>query len=156
MKIKIIALGKRNDPFLKEEVQMYLDRLQHYIPTELVVLEPKVNQHLSIAQIKLEETKYFLQNLPDQPHQLLLLDERGKGKSSIEFANFIESLQQTSVKQLIIGIGGSYGWNFDAFQQKPNLFKISDFVLPHQLVRLILVEQLYRVGTILKNENYHH
>lgn len=156
MKIKIIALGKRNDSFLKEEVQMYLDRLQHYIPTELVVLEPKVNPQLSIAQIKLEETKFFLQNIPEQAHQLLLLDERGKGKSSIELANYIDSLQQMSNKLLIIGIGGSYGWNFDAFKQKPNLLKISDFVLPHQLVRLILVEQLYRAGTILKNENYHH
>jgi 23S rRNA (pseudouridine1915-N3)-methyltransferase len=156
MKIKIIALGKRNDSFLKEEVQMYLERLQHYIPTELVVLEPKVNQHLPISQIKQEETKFFLQNLPDQPYQLLLLDERGKGKSSIELANYIDSLQQTAVKQLIIGIGGSYGWHFDVFPTKPTLLKISDFVLPHQMVRLILVEQLYRAGTILKNENYHH
>jgi 23S rRNA (pseudouridine1915-N3)-methyltransferase len=156
MKIKIIALGKRNDPFLKEEVQLYLDRLQHYIPTELAILEPKVNQHLSIPQIKQEETKFFLNNLPETSHQLLLLDERGKGKSSLEFAQYLENLQQTAVKQLIIGIGGSYGWDFNVFPQKPNLIKISDFVLPHQLVRLVLVEQLYRAGTILKNENYHH
>jgi len=156
MKIKIIALGKRNDPFLKEEVNLYLERLQHYIPTELAVLEPKVNQHLSIAQIKQEETKFFLQNLPDHSHQLLLLDERGKGKSSLEFVNYIENLQQTATKLLVIGIGGSYGWDFNSFIQKPSLLKISDFVLPHQLVRLILVEQLYRACTIIKNENYHH
>ncbi len=156
MKIKILALGKKNDVFLKNEVDLYLKRIVNYTDCELQVIEYKSkSKTLPIAQTRTEETLFMLSHLPAMPHHLVVLDERGKGYTSIAFANYIQQKMNASCRQLIFAIGGSYGWD-QQHLKNTEAIKIADFVLPHQLVRLVLMEQIYRACTIIKNENYHH
>ncbi len=156
MKIKVLALGKKNDHFLKNETELYLKRIQNYTDISLEILEYKPKSgSLPIEQLRQEETAYILQHLPSTPYHAVFLDERGKSYTSMAFANYIQQKMNASCRQLIFVIGGSYGWDQSMIKKQEQL-RIGDFVLPHQLVRLVLAEQIYRACTIIKNENYHH
>jgi len=87
---------------------------------------------------------------------LVLLDERGKELSSIDLADFLQKKANTGLKKMIFLIGGAFGVDATVQQRAQYTWSLSKLVFPHQLVRLILAEQLYRAGTILKNEKYHH
>jgi len=110
---------------------------------------------LSEMDLKKKEGDTIL-NLLQKEDYVVLLDERGKSMKSEELAKFIEQRANESVKKMVFLIGGAFGVSDEVMKRANYKWSLSPLVFPHQLVRLILAEQLYRACTIIKNENYHH
>ena len=156
MKLQFWSVGKAHEPYVKEAVEMFTKRISHYYTAEWHIIPmPKNMATLSEVDQKKKEGESIL-NLLQKEDYLLLLDERGKLIKSEEFAKFIEQRANESVKKLVFLIGGAYGVSDDVMKRANYKWSLSPLVFPHQLVRLILAEQVYRACTIIKNENYHH
>jgi 23S rRNA (pseudouridine1915-N3)-methyltransferase len=135
---------------------MFTKRISHYFMVEWKIIPmPKNAGLLSEAELKTKEGESIL-NLLKKEDYVLLLDERGKQFSSEGLAAFIQQRANESIKNLIILIGGAYGVSNEVTQRANQIWSLSQLVFPHQLVRLILAEQIYRACTIMRNEKYHH
>ncbi|SFU39392.1 23S rRNA (pseudouridine1915-N3)-methyltransferase [Pustulibacterium marinum] len=156
MKIKVIAVGKTDSKQLSELIHIYEKRLGFYVNFELdIIPDIKNSKNLSEAQQKEKEGELILKKL--QPTDVLvLLDEGGKSFSSIKFSEYIQKKMNAGTKQLVLVIGGPYGFSETIYQKSQGKISLSAMTFSHQMVRLFLVEQLYRAFTILRNEPYHH
>jgi len=153
MKIVLVSIGKQQEASTKEAVQDFSQRITRYFPSEWKLITP--SKATDPAQIKKQEAQVLLQLIQPDDY-LVLLDERGKNISSPELAQLIQDRANKSKKQLVFLIGGAYGVD-PVIQQRANFtWSLSKLVFPHQLVRLILAEQVYRACSILRNEKYHH
>jgi 23S rRNA (pseudouridine1915-N3)-methyltransferase len=156
MKIQLYAVGKSHESYVKEGVELFTKRLQHYYPTEWKIIPPPRNAaQLSVEQLKKAEGEIIL-NQVQKDDMLVALDERGKQLTNEKLAELIQSAANKSHKNLIFLIGGAYGISSDVLKRANFTWSLSSLVFPHQLVRLILAEQVYRACTILRNEKYHH
>lgn len=156
MKLIFRAVGKVHEPFVKEGVEMFTRRIGNYFPVEWHIIPmPKNAGSLSETELKKKEGELILQSLVKDDY-LVLLDERGKQISSEGLAQFIQSRANESVKNVVFLIGGAYGVSSEVAQRANYKWSLSVLVFPHQLVRLILSEQIYRACSIIKNEKYHH
>ncbi|MDP3555876.1 MAG: 23S rRNA (pseudouridine(1915)-N(3))-methyltransferase RlmH [Bacteroidota bacterium] len=156
MKILLLQIDKTQDSYLTDGIEIYTKRLKNYCSFEIQTINvPKTVRQRTQPEQKQEEAKLILANiLPED--QLILLDEKGKEYSSLDFSNFIAQKQNASVKRLIFLIGGPFGFS-DVIYKRANLkISLSQMTFSHQMVRLFFVEQLYRAFTILKGEKYHH
>lgn len=156
MKIKLLVIGKTDDKNLLQLISTYQNRLQHYIKFELEVIPDIKNvKNLSQLQQKEKEGSLILQRL--QPSdQLILLDEKGKEFRSVEFANWLQKKMNSGIKQLVLVIGGPYGFSNEVYTKANGKISLSKMTFSHQMIRLFVVEQLYRGFSILRNEPYHH
>lgn len=156
MKIKLLVIGKTDDKNLLQLVATYQNRLQHYIKFELEVIPDIKNvKNLSQLQQKEKEGALILQRL--QPtDQLILLDEKGKEFRSVEFAQWLQKKMNSGIKQLVLVIGGPYGFSKEVYDKASGKVSLSKMTFSHQMIRLFVVEQLYRGFSILRNEPYHH
>lgn len=156
MKIKLLAIGKTDDKNLNTLIENYQNRLKHYIKFELHLIPDIKNvKNLSEKQQKEKEGELILKQL--QPtDQLVLLDEKGKEYRSIEFSQLLQKKMNSGIKQLVFVIGGPYGFSQDVYKKTQGKISFSKMTFSHQMIRLFMVEQLYRGFTILKNESYHH
>jgi 23S rRNA (pseudouridine1915-N3)-methyltransferase len=156
MKIACWSVGKAHEPYVKPGIEEFSKRLNRYFKTEWVLLPvPKQAAMLSEMDLRKKEADMILDWLQKDDY-LVLLDEKGTSLSSPELAQFLQQRANESHKQMVFLIGGAYGVD-DAVRKRANFtWSLSQLVFPHQLVRLILAEQLYRAATILKNEKYHH
>ena len=156
MKIQLIVTGKTNQHFVKQGVDEFCSRLTHYFPFELEIIpDIKNTKHLSVEQQKEKEGELILQSF--QPCDfIVLLDERGKEFTSVEFAEYIEKKAHIGIKRLTFVVGGAYGFSSAVYGVAHEKIALSKMTFPHQLIRLIFIEQLYRAMTILHNEPYHH
>ena len=156
MKIKLLAIGKTDDKNLNTLIENYQNRLKHYVKFELQVIPDIKNvKNLSEKQQKQKEGELILKQL--QPtDQLILLDEKGKEYRSIEFSKLLQKKMNSGIKQLVFVIGGPYGFSQDVYKKAQGKISFSKMTFSHQMIRLFVVEQLYRGFTILKNEPYHH
>lgn len=156
MKVKLICCGKTVDGFLVQGELNYQNRLKHYFSFERIDLpDLKNTKNLTIEQIKEEEGKRIMKEI--QPNQeLILLDERGKTFSSVEFSTFISTHFNYNQRDLVFLIGGPYGFSDDIYERCNNKLSLSKMTFSHQMVRMIFLEQLYRAATIMKGEPYHH
>ena len=152
MKIKIIAIGKTEEKYIEEGMAVYFNRIQKYLPVTLETPQIKAAKH---TEQKRSEADTILNKLKREDY-LILLDEKGKATSSIEFSSLIQNLQNQSKKQLVFLIGGAYGFDESIYQRADYKLSLSKMTFPHQLVRLIFMEQLYRAFSILHREPYHH
>jgi 23S rRNA (pseudouridine1915-N3)-methyltransferase len=156
MHIEIWSLGKENEPFIEQGVQYYIHKTLPYTSVELVVLKTAkklVTTHQE--QAKKQEEELILKHL--QPHHyLILLDERGKMLNSVQWAQQFQQLMNQSTKTLVILIGGAFGITDNIKKQAKQCWSLSSLVFPHQLVRLMVAEQVYRSFSILNNSPYHH
>lgn len=156
MKLTIIAIGKQDEPYIKEGVEMFTNRLQHYFTTEWKIIPPpKNNAVLDVKMLMIEESKKLLKEIQPGDY-VVLLDERGKQFSSVDLSAFIHKISLASYKRIVFIIGGAFGVDNIIREKADFIWSLSRLVFPHMLVRLILTEQLYRACTILKNEKYHH
>jgi 23S rRNA (pseudouridine1915-N3)-methyltransferase len=154
MKLVLLAVGKRHDPDIALAVEDYTARLRRYVPIDWRLI-PAAQGRMSQAEVRATETKALLAALhPDDA--VILLDERGRQLSSVELAQTVADAQQHAAGRLVFVIGGAYGVDADLTQRAQLVWSLSKLVFPHQLVRLILAEQLYRAQTILRGEPYHH
>jgi 23S rRNA (pseudouridine1915-N3)-methyltransferase len=156
MKIKLLVIGKTDDKNLVQLIENYQKRLQHYIGFQSEVLADIKNvKNLSQLQQKEKEGELILSKLQNTD-QLILLDEKGKEFRSLDFANFLQKKMNSGIKQLVLVIGGPYGFSETVYKKAMGKISLSKMTFSHQMIRLFIVEQLYRGFTILKNEPYHH
>lgn len=153
MKITFCAIGKNHDPAFKATIDDFTKRIGHYIPLEWKILpQPKVSGKDALMKA---EAALILKSIQNGDF-IVALDEHGKQMDSLSLASFIEQLSVSSTKNLVFVIGGAYGMHAEVLNHCQFKWSLSKLTFPHQLVRLILAEQVYRACTILRNEKYHH
>jgi 23S rRNA (pseudouridine1915-N3)-methyltransferase len=156
MKIQFWSVGKNNESFVDEGIKLFTKRISNYYPVDWQIIStPKNAAVLSDVDLKQKEGETIL-NLLKKDDYLILLDERGKTLTSEGVANFIQQRANESEKQLVFLIGGAFGVSKAVFERADYMWSLSPLVFPHQLVRLILAEQIYRACSINRNEKYHH
>jgi 23S rRNA (pseudouridine1915-N3)-methyltransferase len=156
MKILLYSVGKPHESFVKEGIELFTKRINKYYPTDWKIIPmPKNAGVLEPNILKIKEGEAILEQIAKDDF-LVLLDERGKTLSSEDFSNFIELRAGESLKNIIFLIGGAYGVSDDVIKRANFKWSLSSLAFPHQLVRLILSEQLYRACSIARNEKYHH
>jgi 23S rRNA (pseudouridine1915-N3)-methyltransferase len=156
MKIKLIYTGKTGKPFLVEGEKEYENRLKHYIKYEKIELPDIKNANkLTPEEIKNKESEQILKKIDKSDH-LILLDDKGKEFSSMEFSKFLEKKMNSGIKSLCFVIGGPYGFHQKIYTLANQKVSLSKMTFSHQMIRMIFLEQVYRSFTILKGEPYHH
>ncbi len=156
MQVEIWSLGKHNEDFIETGMLYYFRKTKPWNPVSLHLLQlPKKLQTTDIARTRLLEEELILSKLQAQ-HYLILLDERGKGLNSIQWSQQFQQCMNQGVKTLVLLIGGAYGVTDTIRRQARQCWSLSSLVFPHQLVRLLVAEQIYRAFSILNNSPYHH
>lgn len=158
MNVQILAVGRIKERYLEEGIQEYAKRMGRYGRLQIVELkEESFNEPLSqkqVAEIMRREGERILAEIPPRSF-VFALDRRGKQCSSEELAKRFASLAVGGTSQLVFIIGGSLGLDPQVVQRADQVLSFSKFTFPHQLMRLILAEQIYRAFTIINNERYH-
>lgn len=156
MNIRVLAIGKTDNRELQKLIDDYSKRLSFYIRFELEVIPDIKNaRNLPESQQKEKEGELILSRL-SASDQLVLLDENGKSFSSVGFSQEIQKKMNSGIKTLVLAIGGPYGFSGAVHQKAAGKISLSAMTFSHQMVRLFLIEQLYRAFTILRGEPYHH
>lgn len=156
MKISFWSIGKNNEPYVKNGVEEFTKRISNYFKVQWNIIPlPKNAGMLSEMDLKKKEAEIIMDWLEPGDY-LIALDERGKQFTSEGLAKFIQQRANESVKNLVFLIGGVYGLDSSILKKANQTWGLSSLTFPHQLVRLILAEQVYRACTILKHEKYHH
>jgi 23S rRNA (pseudouridine1915-N3)-methyltransferase len=156
MKLQFWSVGKAHDPYVKEGIELFTKRTSNYYPVEWNIIAPPKNAaSLSETDLKKKEGELIL-GLLQKDDQLFLLDERGKLINNLQLAELIQSKADNGVKSIVFLIGGAFGVSVDIMKRANYTWSMSPLVFPHQLVRLMLAEQVYRACTISRNEKYHH
>src|ERR1044072_2210038 len=156
MKIQLWSIGKDNDPYIRDGIAVFQKRLQHYVDFELRLI-PTVKQaaSLCVPELKKQEAPIITDMLQPQDY-LVALDEHGKMMTTLQLADFLQQRTNAGTRQLVLLIGGAFGLDPVILQRAQLKLSLSSLTFPHQLVRLILAEQLYRAYSVLHNEKYHH
>jgi len=156
MKIWFWSIGKTNESYVKEGIADFTKRVSRYFPVEWAIIPvPKNAGMLSEMDLKKKEGETILQWLKADDY-LVALDEHGKQFSSEGLSEFLQERASASTKNLVFLIGGAFGLDATVLKRAQLKWSLSQLTFPHQLVRLILAEQVYRACTILQNEKYHH
>ncbi|TVR73964.1 MAG: 23S rRNA (pseudouridine(1915)-N(3))-methyltransferase RlmH [Marinilabiliales bacterium] len=152
MKITLVFTGRTEEKYISEGIDIYIDRLKHYIPVEIKIAETPGKKRRS------RKGSLIMTEPVRQPGSslLMILDEKGKKFNSVEFSKLIESAMTAGYKELVFYTGGAWGFPEKTFEKADRVISLSDMTFTHQMVRLILVEQIYRAMTIIRGEPYHH
>ncbi|MEZ4798691.1 MAG: 23S rRNA (pseudouridine(1915)-N(3))-methyltransferase RlmH [Flavobacteriales bacterium] len=153
MNIKIVAIGKTSTPYIKEGLDVYFKRLKHYVKTELIEI-PDVHYKERDRQ-KEKEGEAILKHIKSDD-LVFLLDEKGDNPSSRELANFFQKKMNAGTRQMVLVIGGAFGFSPELYDRANGLLSFSKMTFSHEMIRLFLLEQIYRSYTILKGESYHN
>lgn len=154
MKIKIIALGKIKEKFLKDGIDEFLKRLTPYAAVEITELSPVEIKDGQVEKALAEEGEKILANIKPDSY-VITMEILGKQLSSEEFASKINEITISGISELVFVIGSSCGISSIVSQRADFKLSISKMTFLHQFARLLLVEQIYRAFKILKNETYH-
>jgi 23S rRNA (pseudouridine1915-N3)-methyltransferase len=156
MKLRLVVLGKTDKKELQDLIEEYEGRIRHYIPFETVIIpDIKKSRHSSNDEVRIQEGKVILENLKSSDI-VFLFDEKGKSYSSRGFARLLQKQMNAGHKQWVLVVGGAYGFSKDVYARAQGKISLSEMTFSHQMVRLFIVEQVYRACTILKGEPYHH
>lgn len=156
MKICLLTVGKTDIGWVREGLETYSSRLSHYVPFSVCEIpELKNTSALTRTQIKEREGELILKAIKPTD-RVILLDERGKEYSSVEFSEEIRRLSLAGGKDIVFVIGGAYGFSEAVYARSVGKISLSRMTFSHQMVRTIFAEQLYRAFTIIKGEPYHH
>lgn len=156
MRISLLTVGKTDMAWVRTGLETYTARIRHYVPFEVVEIpELKNVSALSKEQIKQKEGELILRNIRPAD-EVVLLDERGREWSSVEFAKALEDGMARRGRDMMFVIGGAYGFSPDVYARADWKLSLSKMTFSHQIVRTIFAEQLYRAFTIMRGEPYHH
>jgi 23S rRNA (pseudouridine1915-N3)-methyltransferase len=156
MKTIFLFTGKIKNSYLIDGIRDYSKRIQNYISLEMVEIpELKNTKNLLPEKVKEGEGKLLLQQILDGDF-VVLLDERGREFASREFAEFLKNRMLASQKRIVFVAGGAWGFSDEVYKRADFKLSLSRMTFPHQLVRVIFLEQLYRALSILKGEPYHN
>ena len=156
MKIKLIVVGKTNVKYLLEAENEYQQRLKHYVKFEEVILADIKNaKNLSHQELSRREGELIVSKI-DKNDEVILLDDKGKEFTSLNFSQFLNQKMIQSTRCLTFVVGGAYGFSPELYDRANTKISLSKMTFSHQMVRMIFKEQLYRAFTIIKGEKYHH
>ena len=156
MNIRLLTIGKTDNKSLQTLIDDYTKRLSFYVKFDLEIIPDIKNvKNLSEAQQKEKEGELILSKITPTDH-LILLDENGKTFSSVGFSDFLQKKMNAGTKTLVFVICGPYGFSETVYQKAQGKVSLSEMTFSHQMVRLFVIEQIYRGFTILRNEPYHH
>jgi len=156
MKITLLQTGKTTDKNVSSLVDLYASRIKKYSVFEIITLpELKNTKNMPVQEQKIKEAAKIFQSIVADDY-VILLDEKGKELRTGEFSGFLEKLFFLPKKRIVFIIGGAWGFSEDVYSRADYKLSLSKMTFPHQLVRLLFLEQLYRVFTIFKGESYHH
>ena len=156
MKILLLAVGTTTDENMKNQIQSFTTRLSHYVDFKYIEIpNKKKSNKLTISEFKNFESVTLEKNILKGDY-IILLDEKGKSYTSVEFSKKIEGFMINSYKRIVFVIGGAYGFTNQIYNQANDKLSLSKMTFSHQMIRLFFVEQLYRAFTIIKNEKYHN
>lgn len=147
MKLVIISVGKEKDEISDDIIRHFEIRLLRYLPLEWLYI---------VHDVTKEKEGDKILSLLKKEDYVVLLDEKGRDMKSEALAELIENRMVDSVRRMVFIIGGAYGASLSITERANYIWKLSSLVFPHMLVRVILVEQLYRAFTIIKGGKYHH
>lgn len=151
-RIALITIGRIKEPWARDAANFYLERIKHQAKFDMVELP--ASRETDPTRQREDESRRLLQFIETYDADICVLDERGKGMTSAEFSGEIGKAKDSGHTLLFL-LGGAYGFT-DAVRSKGKLLKLSDMVLPHELCRIVFLEQLYRAGEILRGSGYHH
>ena len=155
MKFRFITAGSHADAGLAEASERYLDRIKHFFPVEVTEVAPeRGRQGQSDVAIMRAQSARLLAAIPDRGYTVVL-DERGQLLDSLKFAKWIERLTIDSPHGVNFVVGGDVGFDESVRQRADKLLALSPMTLPHQFARVILLEQIYRACTLMRNIPYH-
>ncbi len=155
MKIKLLVVGKTTDSLLNSLILNYKKRINRYINFEIIEIKVPKFKNGKITDIKKKEGIKILEKISIND-QVFLLDEKGDNYNSIEFAKFVENNIILNGKCIIFIIGGAYGFSDEVYLRSKSKLSLSKMTFSHQIIRLIILEQLYRAFTIINNHPYHN
>ena len=156
MKIALFQTGKTSDKNISDLADLYSNRIKKYSGFEIITLpELKNTGSMPVTGQKVKEGLKILSSVSVDDY-VILLDERGKEYRTVEFSQLMEKLFMLPKKRIVFIIGGPWGFSDDVYSRADLKMSLSKMTFPHQLVRLLFLEQLYRVFTIIKGEPYHH
>ncbi|MDY5632228.1 MAG: 23S rRNA (pseudouridine(1915)-N(3))-methyltransferase RlmH [Bacteroidaceae bacterium] len=156
MKTTLLVVGKTTDAHIEALTNDYIKRIEHYMPFEMEVI-PKLKNTATLSEAQQKEQETLLIKKRLQPGDVLvLLDEHGKELRSIELANWFDRKKHAVNKRLVLLIGGPYGFHEEIYNMANEKLSLSKLTFSHQMIRMILCEQIYRAMTILNGEPYHH
>ena len=156
MNIKLLTIGKTDNKNLQALIEEYTKRLSFYVKFDLEIIPDIKNvKNMSEAKQKEKEGELILSKITPTDH-LIILDENGKEFSSVGFSDFLQKKMNAGIKTLVFVIGGPYGFSETVYQKASGKISLSQMTFSHQMVRLFVIEQIYRGFTILRNEPYHH
>jgi len=154
-KLRLVWIGKTQIPYVKSGINIYLKKISNYVKVNS--LEIKSSQYGSFEKdrCRKQETIKMLKNM--NPGEInIFLDEKGKRETSIGFSHWFEKQLQIGKNQINFFVGGAYGIDKSLLPKGVHILSLSDMTFTHQMVRLILLEQIYRALTIIHREPYHH
>lgn len=155
MKLILLTVGRTVVPWVREGLQLYASRLQHYVRFEIrEIPELKNAGALSEEQIKAKEGALILKEADGC--EMILLDEHGREFRSLEFAKELQNRMNRGGKDICFVVGGAYGFSPEVYGKASGKVSLSKMTFSHQMVRVLFAEQLYRAYTIIKGEPYHH
>jgi 23S rRNA (pseudouridine1915-N3)-methyltransferase len=156
MKIALVLTGKTTDKHVADIADLYLSRIRKYISFEIIIIpELKNSANLPFQDQKIKEGKKILK-VTDSDDYIVILDERGREFRTVEFSAWMEKLFMISTKRIVFVIGGPWGFSNEVYKKADFMISLSRMTFPHQLVRLLFLEQMYRAFTIIRGEQYHH
>ena len=156
MKITLAVIGKTEVGFVRQGIDEYVKRLQHYVQFNIQYIgDVKGTRNMSEAQQKTAEGKSLLAAI-DTSNHVVLLDEHGTERTSMDYSQWLQRRMASGSKRLVFVVGGPSGFSQEVYDRANEKISLSKMTFPHELVRLIFVEQLYRAFTILRHEPYHH
>ena len=155
MKLLFWSVGKAHESYVKDGILLYTKRISNYFPVEWNIIPPPKGPVLSEPEQRDREATSIKQLLKEGDY-LVALDEGGTALTSEGLSQFLQQRASSSVKRVIFLIGGAYGLDKTVLNSAAFKWSLSPLTFPHQIVRLVLSEQVYRACTILRNEKYHH
>jgi 23S rRNA (pseudouridine1915-N3)-methyltransferase len=156
MKLALLQTGKTTDESISDLALLYASRINKYNSFEIITIQDiKNTKNMPVAEQKQKEGEKILQSLRPDDH-VVLLDERGKELRTIEFSTWLSRAFLLPKKRICFIIGGAWGFSDDVYARADFRISLSKMTFPHQLVRLLFLEQMYRAFTIIKGDPYHH
>ena len=156
MKITLAVIGKTEVGFVRQGIDEYVKRLQHYVSFNIQYIgDIKGTRNMSEEQQKVAEGRQLLASLEPSDY-IVLLDEHGTERTSMDYSQWLQRRMASGCKRLVFVVGGPYDFSKEVYDRSNEMISLSKMTFPHELVRLIFVEQLYRAFTILRHEPYHH
>jgi 23S rRNA (pseudouridine1915-N3)-methyltransferase len=156
MKISLLQTGKTDDRCIADLSDLYRKRITRYSPFEIITIPDLKNcRKMPVEERMMKEGTKILQYITGSDY-IVLLDEKGEEFRTIQFSEWFEKLTFLTKKRIVFIIGGPYGFSSELYDKADFRLSLSKMTIPHQLVRLLFLEQLYRVFTIINGEPYHH